>query len=388
MSQIPDTAKAVQEVVRDFVARTVNPLADEMERSGRIPQEILRKGAGIGLFGLGIPEEFGGTGTDLMTTVLALEALCEGPNAVSMVMGPTAPAAAIVATGTDKQRRRYLPRLASGEVIASFALTEPEAGSDAAAIRTRAVRHGDGWLINGEKIYIGRAAVAGLFLVSAVTDPSKGVEGITVFLVEAGDNVRVGKEDDQLGLRGAAGAPVHFDDVEITDSAVLGTVGGGFAVLRSTLHRARLWAGARSLGAANGALNLATKHVAQRKQFGQPLINFQAVKIRLADMATELAAARLLVYHAAEVLADGKDASQEVSIAKLYATEAAGRIVDTAVQLHGGMGVSAEYPLERLYRDVRAYRILDGASDIQRLVISSGLRKHGVGHGVIPGSSS
>lgn len=388
MKQPTDTARAVQDVVRDFVARTVNPLAAEMERTGRIPQPILDRGAEIGLFGLGIPEEYGGNGTDLMTTVLALEALCEGPNAVSMVMGPTAPAAAIVAMGTDEQKSHYLPRLAQGEIIASFALTESEAGSDAAAIRTRAVRTEGGWEITGEKIYIGRAAVAGLFLVSAVTDPDKGPGGITVFLVDPGPQVQVGKEDAQLGLHGAAGAPVHFDGVRVTDDAVLGPLDGGFAVLKSTLHRARLWAGARSIGAATAALDLALRHVAQREQFGQPLLKFQAVKIRLADMATELAAARMLVYHAADELSAGRDAGQEVSVAKLYATEAAGRIVDTALQLHGGMGVSTEYPLERLYRDVRAYRILDGASDIQRLVISSGLRKHGVGRGLVPGSSS
>lgn len=388
MPMISEDARAIQEVVREFVSRSVVPVADEIENSGRIPVKVLEQGAEIGLFGLGIPEEYGGSGTDLMATVLALEALCEGPNAVSMVMGPTAPAAAIVENGTEEQRAGYLPRLATGEIIASFALTEPEAGSDAAAIRTRAVLDGDDWVITGEKIYIGRAAVAGLFLVSAVTDPTKGAEGITVFLVDSDSHVRVGPEDAQLGLRGAAGAPVHFDSARVPASAVLGDVGGGFAVLRSTLQRARLWAGARSLGAANAALDLATRHVARREQFGKPLISFQAVKVRLADMATELAAARLLVYHAAEVLAQGRDASQEVSVAKLYATEAAGRIVDQALQLHGGMGVSAEYPLERLYRDVRAYRILDGASDIQRLVISSGLRKNGIGRGLVPGSAA
>jgi alkylation response protein AidB-like acyl-CoA dehydrogenase len=388
MPQLPETVRAVRDLVGDFVSRTVQPLADELERTGRIPQEILDRGAEIGLFGLGIPEEYGGSGNDPMTTVVALEALCEGPNAVSMVLGPSAPSAAIAMAGTEDQRQHYLPRLARGEIIASFALTEPEAGSDAAAIRTRAVRDGDSWVLSGEKIYIGRAAVAGVFLVSAVTDPGQGADGITVFLVDAGQGVRVGRADQHLGLHGSAGASVHFDNAVVPDSAVLGSVGKGFSVLKLTLHRARLWAGARSLGAATAALNLAVEHVRRREQFGKPLLDFQAVKVRLADMATELAAARMLVYHAAEVITDGKDAGQEVSIAKLYATEAAGRIVDQALQLHGGMGVSAEYPLERFYRDVRAYRILDGASDIQRLVIASGLRRNGVGRGLVPGAAS
>jgi alkylation response protein AidB-like acyl-CoA dehydrogenase len=383
---VSQEAQAVRDAVRTFVARVAEPAAAEMERTNAIPDSVLRAGADVGLFGLGIPEEYGGAGTDLLTTVVALEALCEGPNAVSMVMGPSAPAAALVMAGTDEQRQKYLPSLAAGEVIASFALTESEAGSDAAAIRTRAVERDGQFVISGSKIYIGRASLAGLFLVSAVTDPGRGAAGISVFLVESSDRVGIGSPDLQMGLRGSGGAEVHFDDVVVPASAMLGQRGAGFDVLKLTLHRARLWAAARSIGASKAALDLSLSHVAQRKQFGQPLGDFQAVRMRLADMATDLAAARLLVYHAAEVLTQGGDGGQEVSMAKLFATEAAGRITDHAVQLHGGMGVSSEYPVERFARDVRAYRILDGASDIQRLVISSGLRKWGMGKGMVPGA--
>lgn len=386
MHQLSESAQAMQEVVREFVRRTVLPVANDIDRTGVIPQDVLRQGAQIGLFGLGIPEEYGGVGADLIPTVAALEALCEGPNSVSMVMGPSAPAAAICLGGSAEQRERYLPELARGEVIASFALTETEAGSDAAAIRTKAVRTGDEWTISGSKIYISRAGMAGLFLVSAVTTPGVGANGISVFLVEKSDRVVVGKEDWQIGLHGSSSAEVFFDDVVVPQSAMLGAEGTGFEVLKMTLHRARLWAGARSLGASQACLAMTIRHVKERKQFGKALIDFQAVKMRLADMATDLAASRLLVYHAAEALEAGIDASQEVSVAKLFATEAAGRIVDNAVQLHGAMGVSADYPLERFYRDVRAYRILDGASDIQRLVISSGLRKRGEGRSIVPGS--
>lgn len=388
MIHLSEDQTAVADTVRDFVRRSVLPRTQEIEQSGVIPQSLLKTGAEIGLFGLGIPEEYGGSGADLMTTVVALEALCEGPNAVSMVMGPSAPAAAITMTGTEAQRQCYLPRLAAGDVIASFALTESEAGSDAAAIRTRAVQRGEEYVLSGSKIYIGRASIAGLFLISAVTDPGQGAKGISVFLVELNEQLKVGSPDVQLGLRGSAGGEVHLDNVVVPASAMLGERGEGFDVLKSTLHRARLWAGARSLGAATAALELTLQHVRDRKQFSKPLLDFQAVKIRLADMATDLAAARTLVYHAAEVLASGADAGQEVSVAKLFATEAAGRVVDQAVQLHGAMGVSAEYPIERFYRDVRAYRILDGASDIQRLVIASGLRKHGAGRAMVPGSAS
>ena len=386
MHQLPETAQSVQDVVREFVRRTVLPVATDIDRTGVIPQEVLRQGAEIGLFGLGIPEEYGGAGTDLVTTVAALEALCEGPNSVSMVMGPSAPAAAICLGGSAEQRDRHLPRLARGDTIASFALTEPEAGSDAASIRTKAVRNGDEWTISGSKIYISRAGMAGLFLVSAVTTPGVGAGGISVFLVDKCDRVVIGQEDRQIGLHGSSSAEVLFDDVVVPDSAMLGVEGAGFDVLKMTLHRARLWAGARSLGAGQACLAMTIQHVKERKQFGKALISFQAVKMRLADMATDLAASRLLVYHAAEALEAGIDASQEVSVAKLFATEAAGRIVDNAVQLHGAMGVSADYPVERFYRDVRAYRILDGASDIQRLVIASGLRKRGEGRSLVPGS--
>lgn len=387
MFQLSDDATSIAETVREFVRRAVNPAAGEIERTGVIPQAVLKAGADIGLFGLGIPEEYGGVGTDLITTVVALESLCEGPNAVSMVMGPSAPAAAIVMAGTETQKRRYLPRLATGEVIASFALTESEAGSDAAAIRTRARQRGDEYVLSGSKIYIGRASIAGLFLVSAVTDPGRGSDGISVFLVEPNDRLKVGSPDVQLGLRGSAGGEVHLDDVVVPATAMLGERGKGFEVLKLTLHRARLWAGARAIGASTAALDLTLRHVRDRRQFGKALLDFQAVKMRLADMATDLAAARMLVYHAAEVIASGADGGQEVSMAKLFATEAAGRIVDHAVQLHGAMGVSAEHPIERFYRDVRAYRILDGASDIQRLVISSGLRKHGLSGELVPGSA-
>ena len=387
MFTLSDDAGAIATTVRQFVRRDVLPVTAEIERTGVIPDELLAAGADLGLFGLGIPEEYGGVTDDLISTVVAMEALCEGTNAISMVMGPSAAAAAISMVGTEEQKRTHLPRLASGEVIASFALTESEAGSDAGAIRTRAVPQGEDYVITGSKIYIGRASMAGLFLVSAVTDPGQGSAGISVFLVEPSANVKVGSADVQLGLRGSGGAEVHFDGVVVPAGNMLGERGEGFDVLKSTLHRARLWAGARSLGASKAALELTLQHVQDRQQFGKSLIDFQAVKMRLADMATDLAAARLLVYHAAETLAAGSDAGQEVAVAKLFATEAAGRIVDHAVQLHGAMGVSAEYPIERLYRDVRAYRILDGASDIQRLVISSGLRKRGAGREIVPGSA-
>lgn len=386
MFALPDSARDVRDTVRAFVDQKVEPVANEIEETGRIPQHLLDSGAELGLFGLGISERFGGSGENLLTTAVAVEALSHGPGAVTMVMGPSAPAAAIGLSGSADQKDRYLPDLAAGRKIASFSLTESEAGSDAAAIRTRAVRDGDDWVISGTKLYISRAGLAELFLVSAVTDPALGRDGITVFLVDRSPRVRVGKEDVQLGLRGSSSAEVFFDDVRVGPEQVLGTVGKGFEVLKQTLTRARLWAAARSTGAMAACLDLTLTHVGQRVQFGHPLGEFQAVKLKLADMAVDLAAARHLLYSSAQTLDEGGDGIQETSVAKLFATEAAGRVADMAVQLHGAMGVSREYPVERFYRDVRAYRILDGASDIQRLVIASGLRRRGAGRSLVPGA--
>lgn len=386
MFTLPDSDRDVRDTVRAFVEQKVEPVAAEIEETGQIPRHVLDGGAELGLFGLGIPERFGGSGESLLTTAVAVEALSYGPGAVTMVMGPSAPAAAICLSGSEEQKQRYLPDLAAGRKIAAFSLTESEAGSDAAAIRTRAVRDGEDWVISGTKLYISRAALADLFLVSAVTDPSRGKDGITVFLVDKSPQVRVGKEDVQLGLRGSSSAEVHFDGVRVGPEQVLGEVGKGFDVLKRTLTRARLWAAARSTGAMAACLDLTLAHVGQRVQFGRPLVEFQAVKLKLADMAVDVAAARHLLYSSAHALDEGRDATQETSVAKLFATEAACRVADAAVQLHGAMGVSREYPVERFYRDVRAYRILDGASDIQRLVIASALRRRGTGRSLVPGA--
>jgi acyl-CoA dehydrogenase len=383
--ELPQTARDMQSAVRGFVTDVVEPVAAQVEATGVVPDSLLKSAAEIGLFGLGIPEQYGGAGTDLLHTVVALEALAHGPGGVTMLIGPSAPAAAICLAGSEEQRLSYLPDLASGRRIAAYALTESEAGSDISAIRTHAARAGSGWVLSGSKLYISRARVASLFVVSAKTRREEGKGGISVFIIEKADGVVVGQDDIQLGLRGSGSAEVHFDNLYVDENRLLGELDQGLDVLKTSLTRARLWASARSIGAMAACLDLTLLHVGTRTQFGRHLGEFQAVRMKLADMATDLAAARLLVYTAAEVLDAGRDGTQETSIAKLFATEAAGRVADTAVQLHGALGVSKGYPIERFFRDVRAYRILDGASDIQRLVISSGLRRHGTADAIYPG---
>lgn len=384
---LSDELGDLQAVIRRFVDDEVEPRAMEIEQTGVVPEDLRAKAASLGLPGLSIPETYGGIGTNELTTVVALEALAHGPGGPTFVMGPNAVSAALLAAGTDQQRQQLLPAIASGEQLASFCLTEEGAGSDAAAIRTSAERVDDGWRITGTKLYITRARHAGLFLVSAVTERREDRNAVTLFLVHKEQGVQIGSPDEQVGLRGSGSAEVVFDGVVVPDDQVLGGVGEGFDVLKQVLASARLWAAARAVGASSRCLELALEHTATRHQFGQPLSSFQAVKLRIADMTTQLAASRMLLRHAAETVDAGEDGAYEASVAKLVCTENATHIADATVQLHGAMGVSREHIVERFYRDVRAYRILDGTSDIQRLLISRRLRQHGVGTAVVPGGA-
>jgi len=384
--ELPEEVVQLRDVLTRFVDNEILPLAAQIDQTNEVPQELLEKGGQLGLFGLSIDERYGGLGTSEVASCVALETLSRGPGGVTFFLAPSAPAAAIQAAGTAEQKTRYLPRLAAGEAFSAFCLSEAEAGSDAAGIRTRAIRRNGKWIVNGSKLWISRAARAGIFLVSAVTDPDKrGQGGITIFISEKKAGITVASPDRQLGGRGSGSAEVTFQDCEFSDDQVLGEVGGGFDVLKFILGRARLWAAARAVGIQQRALELSLAHSQDRKQFGQALGRFQAIKLKLADMAVDLYTSRMLLYRAARLFDDGRDPAQEVAIAKLFATEAGCRAADTAVQIHGAMGVSQEYVVERLYRDARAYRILDGTSDIQRLMIASALQRTGIGDGLAPG---
>lgn len=384
--RLPEEIVQLRDTVRRFVADEVEPRANEIDETNRVPEAILDKARELGLFGLSIPEEYGGIGESELASSVALEAMSHGPGGVTFYVAPSAPAAAIRFAGTDEQKRRYLPDLASGTRFAAFCLSEAGAGSDAAGIKTRAVRKDGKWVINGTKLWISRAATAGVFLVSAVTDPQKrGRGGITVFLLDKRKGLNVGKPDVQMGGRGSGSAEVSFDDCVAEDHEVLGEVGDGFGALKYILGRARLWAAARAVGVISRAAELSIEHVAQREQFGQKLAEFQLVKEKIANMAADLYGARLHVYQAAMLFDEGIDPAQEAAYAKLFASEAAFRAADSCVQLHGAMGVAQGFPVERLYRDVRAYRILDGTSDIQRLMIASRVVKQGLGINLAPG---
>lgn len=384
--RLPEEVIQMRETVRGFVDEYVQPLAEQIDRSNEIPESLLDKARELGLFGFSIPEQYGGLGINELVTSVAVETMSYGPGGVTFYVAPSAPAAAINLIGREDQRRRFLPELAVGKRYAAFCLSEASAGSDAAGIKARAVRRNGKWLLNGTKLWISRARHASVFLVSALTDPARGARGgITIFLIDKRPGVHVGKADWQLGGRGSGSAEVSFQDCEIADDEILGNVGDGFEGLKFILGRARLWAAARGVGVIGRALELSLGHTAQREQFGRKLGDFQAVKHKIADMAADLYTARLLLYQAAEIFDEGKDAAQEAAYAKLFCTEAAGRAADMAVQLHGAMGLAQDFGVERLYRDCRAYRILDGASDIQRLMIASRVQRQGSGEGLAPG---
>lgn len=384
--QLPSEFVQLRDIVLRFVDEIVEPCAQQIESTNEIPQEVLDRAAQLGLFGLSIPEQYGGFGDSEIASCVMLEALSKGPGGVTFFIAPTAPAAALRFAGTEPQRQRYLPDLASGRKFASFCLSEAGAGSDASGIKTRAERRGGQWIINGTKLWISRATKAQVFLVSARTEATATAKaGITIFLLDQRPGINVGRPDRQIGLRGSGSAEVSFSDVEATDDDVLGTVGEGFAGLKFILGRARLWAAARAVGIVARALDVSLEHAATREQFGSKIGEFQAIKLKIADMASDLYTSRLLLYRAAHLFEIGHDAAQEAAYAKLFCTEAAGRAADMAIQIHGAIGLSQEFHVERLARDARAYRILDGTSDIQRLMIASRVQRNGVGEAMAPG---
>lgn len=386
--RLPEDVTQMRDMVRRFVDDEVEPLAAKIDSENRIPEELMAKAREMGFMGFSIPEEFGGLGINELVSSVALEAMSHGPGGCTFYFAPSAPAAAINYAGTKEQKERYLPGLAAGTSVAAFCLTEANAGSDARGISTRATKRDDGkWVINGTKLWVSRATNADVFLVSAVTRPEQGDsrKGISIFLLDRRDGLTTSAPDMQMGGRGSGSAEVVFNDVVVEETERLGELHQGFDALKFILGRARLWAAARAVGCISKACELSIDYANTRRQFGKALADFQMVKEKIANMAADLYSARLHLYQAAMLFDEGIDAAQEAAYAKLFASEAAWRAADACVQIHGAMGVANGFAAERLYRDVRAYRILDGTSDIQRLMIASRVQKHGLGDTIAPG---
>jgi len=371
---------ALLDTVRRFVRERLVPAEEIVAETDTIPTDIVRDMKVIGLFGLTIPESYGGLGLTMEEEALVMIELCQTAPAFRSLIGTTVGIGSqgILMDGTPEQKDRWLPRLASGELIASFALTEPEAGSDAASIRTRARLDGEHYVIDGTKRFITNAPEAGMFTLMARTDPAqKGAAGITAFIVDAKTpGISLGRIDRKMGQKGAHTCDVIFDGVRVPAANVIGGVEGrGFKTAMKVLDKGRIHIAAVCVGVAERLLRDTLRYAMERKQFGQPIAEFQLVQAMLADSRTELYAARTMVLDAARRRDAGEDVSTEAACCKYYASEMVGRVADRAVQIHGGAGYVADHGIERYYRDVRLFRIYEGTSQIQQIVIARGMVK-------------
>ena len=363
----------VRETARKFADEVLAPRAREIDEKEEFPTGVVRQMADLGFLGLPYPEKYGGAGLDMLAYAIAVEEVsraCASTGItlaahVSLGCGPVA------ANGTEEQKMKFLVPMARGEALGAFGLTEPGAGSDAAGIQTRAEKVSGGWRVNGEKIYITNGSVAKYITFTAVTEPGRGANGISAFILDtATPGYRAGVREKKMGLRGSDTVAVFFEDCLVPEGNLIGEPTGGFKAFMRTLTGGRISIGALALGIAQGAYEHARSYAKQRRQFNQPIANFQAVQFMLADMATKIEASRLLVYHAALLRDAGKPYVTEASMAKLFASEAANWVTDKAIQIYGGMGYMREVPVERMHRDAKLMEIGEGTSEIQRLVIA------------------
>ncbi|HVR03095.1 MAG TPA: acyl-CoA dehydrogenase [Polyangia bacterium] len=368
----------LRDTARDLAAKEILPRAAEIDRAHEFPRALVSRLGALGLLGVMVPEKWGGAGMDAVSYALALEEISRACASVGVIMSVqnSLVCAPIVTSGTDAQRARWLPGLAVGETIGCFGLSEPEAGSDAAAQRTAAVKSGAGWVLNGTKNFITNAPAADVILVAAKTDPSQGTKGISIFIVPTDTpGVKIGKPDDKLGIRGAVSAQVFLADATVGLDALLGAEGEGFKIAMRALDGGRIGIAAQAVGIARAAFEDAVRYAQERKTFGQPIAHHQAIQFKLADMSTEIEAARLLLWRAAAKKDTGARYTREAAMAKLFASEVANRAAKEAVQVFGGYGYLADFPAERHFRDAKITEIYEGTSEIQRLVIASSLLK-------------
>jgi alkylation response protein AidB-like acyl-CoA dehydrogenase len=370
---LSEEQRQVRDTLREFARRELAPNAAAWDREHRFPREALRALGALGALGVVVPEAKGGAGLEDVSLALAIEEIAAGDGATStivsvqnsVVCGP------IAAFGTERQQARYLPSLARGETLGCFCLTEPQAGSDASAIATRAERRGDRYALNGVKQFITSGANADVAIVIAVTDATQGKKGLSAFVVDTRTRgYRVARIEDKLGQRASDTAQIAFEDCEVPEENRLGDEGDGYRIALANLGGGRIGIAAQSVGMARAALDAAIAYARERRTFGKPIAEHQAVSFRLADMATQVDVARQMVWHAAALRDAGEPCLKEAAMAKLFASEMAERVVSEALQIHGGYGYVEDFPVERIYRDVRVCRIYEGTSDVQRMLIA------------------
>jgi len=366
----------VRDALRTFVREAVTPHAAAWDRERTFPKEVHRQLAELGAYGVLVPEEYGGAGMDALALALILEEIAAGDGGTSTAISVNnCPVCSILLSyGNDAQKRDWLTPLARGEMLGAFCLTEPQAGSDASALRTTATRDGDAYVLNGVKQFITSGKNANVAIVMAVTDKAAGKRGISAFIVPTDSKgYLVARLEEKLGQHSSDTAQIIFDDCRVPAANLIGAEGGGYRIALSGLEGGRIGIAAQSVGMARAAFEAALSYAKERESFGQPLFSHQAVQFRLADMATQLEAARQLIWHAASLKDAGQPCLTEAAMAKLFASEAAERICSAALQIHGGYGYLSDFPVERIYRDVRVCQIYEGTSDIQKILIARGL---------------
>jgi len=370
---LTEDQKSLKKSIQDFARKEIQPLVKEHDEKGTWPEGLTKKLGDMGLLGIIIPPEYGGAGYSYVDYVIILEEISKVDPSVGLVVAAHNSLCSnhINVFGTEAQKQKYLPRLTSGQTLGAWALTEPGAGSDAAALKTKAEKKGDGWVLNGTKLFITNASLAEITVIMALTDPAKGKNGISAFILEKGmAGFRPGKKEDKLGIRAADTAELILEDVKVPAESLLGKEGEGYKAAMAILDGGRVSIAGFSLGIAAGALESSLKYAKERVQFDQPIANFQAIQWMLADGFTELEAARLLTYRAAFLEDQGKKIPKESAMAKLFASELAVKSSSMAVQIHGGYGFSKDYPVEKFYRDSKLATIGEGTSEIQRWIIA------------------
>ena len=371
--ELTEMQKLFKKTVREFAEKEIKPLADKIDKEEYFPKDLYKKMGKMGLMGMTVPQKYGGAGIDRVSYMIALEEISRVCGSTGLILEAhnSLGVGHIYEKGTEEQRKKYLPKILNGEGIAAWALTEPNAGSDAAATQTTAVLDGDEWVINGTKQFITSGDIAEVVTVMAKTDKTQGAKGISAFIVEKDTpGFKVGQLEDKLGVRGSHTAELIFKDCRIPKENLLDKEGMGFIGAMTILDRGRTAIGTMAVGIAQGALDESIEYAKQRQQFGKPIGKFQAIQWMIADMATQIDAARLLVYRAADLEEKGKPFTIEASMAKLFASEIAMKATRNAIQIFGGYGYTREYPLERFFRDAKLCEIGEGTSEVQRMIIA------------------
>lgn len=368
--------KLVKQMLSEFVENEVEPLAAEIDETERYPMETVKKMAKYGMFGMPYPKEYGGAGTDYLSYIMAVEELAKSCGTTSVILSGHVSLCCwpIFEFGTEEQKRKYLPDLLSGKKLGAFALTEPNAGTDASGQQSVAVLEGDHYVLNGSKIFITNGGVADVFVVIAMTDRSKGTRGISAFILEKGmPGFSIGKTEEKMGIRASSTTELIFEDVKVPKENLLGKEGKGFNMAMKTLDGGRIGVASQALGIAEGALERAVQYMKERKQFGRKIAKFQGLQWYIADMKVRVDAAKHLVYKAAWKKANGYKFTADAAEAKLYASETAMYVTTKAVQIFGGYGYTKDYPMERMMRDAKITEIYEGTSEVQKMVIANNL---------------